>query len=31
VELQSLLGKLLHVCKVIRSGRLQVSQILETL
>jgi hypothetical protein len=31
VELQSLLGKLLQVCRVIRSGRLQLSRMLDTL
>jgi hypothetical protein len=31
VELQSLLGKLLQVCKVVRSGRLQLSRMLDTL
>jgi hypothetical protein len=30
-ELQSLLGKLLFVCKVVRSGRLMVSRMLDTL
>ena len=29
-ELQSLLGKLLHVCRVVRSGRLLLSRMLET-
>ena len=30
-DLQVLLGKLLHVCRVVRSGRLQLSRMLETL
>ena len=29
-ELQSLLGKILHVCRVVRSGRLMLSRMLET-
>jgi hypothetical protein len=30
-DLQSLLGKLLHVCRVVRSGRLQLSRMLDTM
>ena len=30
-DLQALLGKLLHVCRVVRSGRLQLSRMLDTL
>ena len=30
-DLQVLLGKLLHVCRVVRSGRLQLSRMLDTL